>query len=66
MIEACALGPDLDMLPGRDMVEIGEKVCTLLLDVYIPLSGADNAAVLCANEWSFRCFQLLAGRLEQC
>ena len=34
-IEACALGPDLDMLQGRDMVEIGEKVhldtcnCTL-------------------------------------
>ena len=25
-LEACALGPDLDILPGRDMVEIGEKV----------------------------------------
>ena len=27
-LEACALGPDLDILPGRDMVEIGEKVST--------------------------------------
>ena len=28
-LDACALGPDLDILPGRDMVEIGEKVqCT--------------------------------------
>ena len=27
-IEACALVPDLDILPGRDMVEIGEKVHT--------------------------------------
>ena len=26
IIEACALGPDLDILPGRDMIEIGEKV----------------------------------------
>ena len=25
-IKACDLSPDLDMLPGRDMVEIGEKV----------------------------------------
>ena len=26
VIEACALKPDLDMLPGGDMTEIGEKV----------------------------------------
>lgn len=26
VIEACALVPDLDMLPGRDHTEIGEKV----------------------------------------
>ena len=25
-LEACALGPDLDILPGRDVVEIREKV----------------------------------------
>ena len=25
-IRACALGPDLDILPGGDMAEIGEKV----------------------------------------
>ncbi|XP_067276901.1 canalicular multispecific organic anion transporter 1 isoform X2 [Pseudorasbora parva] len=24
-VEACALGPDLDLLPGRDQTEIGEK-----------------------------------------
>ena len=29
-LDACALGPDLDILPGRDMVEIGEKVCTCI------------------------------------
>ena len=28
-IRACALGPDLDILPGGDMAEIGEKVCTV-------------------------------------
>ena len=26
IIEACALKPDLDILPGREMTEIGEKV----------------------------------------
>ena len=25
VVEACALGPDLEMLPGGDMIEIGEK-----------------------------------------
>ena len=25
MIEACALQPDIDMLPGKDQTEIGEK-----------------------------------------
>lgn len=29
VIEACALGPDLDILPGRDLIEIGEKVTIL-------------------------------------
>ena len=26
LIECCALGPDLDILPGGDLTEIGEKV----------------------------------------
>ena len=26
IIDACALNPDLDMLPDRDLTEIGEKV----------------------------------------
>lgn len=26
IIEACALGPDLQVLPGGDQIEIGEKV----------------------------------------
>ena len=26
IIEVCALGPDLDILPGGDMTEIGERV----------------------------------------
>lgn len=26
VVDACALGPDLDLLPGRDQTEIGEKV----------------------------------------
>ena len=29
-IESCALVADLDMLPGRDMIEIGEKVSFLI------------------------------------
>lgn len=28
-IEACALLPDLEILPGGDQTEIGEKVCQL-------------------------------------
>ena len=27
IIDACALNPDLQMLPGGDLTEIGEKVC---------------------------------------
>jgi len=27
VIEACALQPDLDILPAGDMTEIGENVC---------------------------------------
>lgn len=27
VIHACALQPDLEMLPAGDMTEIGEKVC---------------------------------------
>jgi len=27
VIEACALRPDLDLLPAGDMTEIGENVC---------------------------------------
>ena len=27
-LRACALGPDLEILPGGDMAEIGEKVGT--------------------------------------
>lgn len=26
VLDSCALGPDLELLPGRDMTEIGEKV----------------------------------------
>ena len=26
IIDCCALGPDLEILPGRDLAEIGEKV----------------------------------------
>lgn len=29
VVEACALKPDLEMLPGGDQTEIGEKVVTL-------------------------------------
>jgi len=28
VIECCALGPDLEILPGKDMAEIGEKVAS--------------------------------------
>ena len=29
-IDACALGPDLAILPGNDMTEIGEKVMSAI------------------------------------
>lgn len=36
VIEGCALQPDLDILPGGDQTEIGEKVyhCFFLLEVF--------------------------------
>ena len=34
-IDACALGPDLAMLPGNDMTEIGEKVMYSLSLLYL-------------------------------
>ena len=30
VIKACALKPDFDMLPGRDLTEIGEKVIDII------------------------------------
>ncbi len=35
VVDACALVPDLDLLPGRDQTEIGEKVkCVLGWAIY--------------------------------
>ena len=31
VLDACALRPDLDILPAGDMTEIGEKVISLLI-----------------------------------
>ena len=28
IIDCCALRPDLETMPGRDLAEIGEKACT--------------------------------------
>ncbi|KTG34758.1 hypothetical protein cypCar_00021467 [Cyprinus carpio] len=53
VVDACALGPDLDLLPGRDHTEIGEKKQRVSLaravyssaDVYLlddPLSAVDS------------------------
>ena len=33
IIDACALGPDLEILPGGDQIEIGEKGINLRLDI---------------------------------
>lgn len=35
-VDACALGPDLDLLPGRDQTEIGEKVKRVSLEQCFP------------------------------
>ena len=35
VLEACALIPDLEILPGGDQVEIGEKVVAILFLVYM-------------------------------
>ena len=32
-LDACALGPDLEILPGGDMTEIGEKVVLMYVCV---------------------------------
>ena len=37
-IDACALGPDLAILPGNDMTEIGEKVMSAIILSPLPLS----------------------------
>lgn len=33
VLEACALLPDLDILPAGDATEIGEKVCKVKLEM---------------------------------
>ena len=35
VIESCALGPDLEIFPGRDLTEIGEKVDFIIYCVFI-------------------------------
>ena len=35
VIESCALGPDLETFPGRDLTEIGEKVDFIMYCVFI-------------------------------
>lgn len=37
VLEACALLPDLEILPGGDQTEIGEKVC-LQYYVFLPFN----------------------------
>ena len=34
VIESCALGPDLETFPGRDLTEIGEKVDLIIYCVF--------------------------------
>lgn len=36
VVEACALKADLEMLPGGDLTEIGEKVILNFLLVFLP------------------------------
>ena len=43
VLEACALKPDLEILPGKDQTEIGEKVSSCLLSgatVQTPVASA--------------------------
>jgi len=35
IIDACALRPDLEEFPGRDLTEIGEKVFRMLLVILV-------------------------------
>ena len=39
VIEACALQPDLDILPAGDMTEIGENVCHCM---FLAVSSAES------------------------
>ena len=57
VIESCALGPDLETFPGRDLTEIGEKVdfieyCVFIAFLFIQginLSGGQKQRVSLAR-----------------
>ena len=58
MLEACALLPDIEILPGRDMTEIGEKG--------INLSGGQKQRISVARAvYSFKDIVILVtGKLD--
>lgn len=43
VVKACALQPDLDMLPGGDMTEIGEKVSLYFYVLCVSVEGGRSA-----------------------
>ena len=47
VVYACALERDLDQLPGRDMTELGGKVCVIVT----PLSTVEFMTVASDVEW---------------
>ncbi len=57
VLDTCALNPDLEMLPGADMTEIGEKVSALHLSYEQQWSESLRFASPLLSRRLFRWFQ---------
>lgn len=52
VLEACALKQDLEMLPGGDRTEIGEKVRPLMANVGKTLNGKVKKRGIDGEKWT--------------
>ena len=50
VVDACALRPDMEEFPGKDLSEIGEKVFIFLLFILISLDSSCSALTLLVGQ----------------
>ena len=51
VLEACALLPDLPLLPAGDLSEIGEKVCTNVASCWLHSQRGLGKSCSCRRDW---------------